>query len=135
MKIAECQKRGGELEIAAAPPREAMPGTNAVAKKAPAIRASEMAFSQINSGFHSRHAPCGMSVDMSMRSPIGVSTGLTATPSVRRDERSDHSGFREPRKRAAARRAVYRSHRNAPADDGSVASRRVGVRAVDHGGI
>jgi hypothetical protein len=28
--------------------------------------------SQINSGFHSRHAPCGRSVDMSIRSPIRV---------------------------------------------------------------
>src|SRR6266852_7143009 len=109
------------------------PRTNAVAKKAPATMASEMAFSQINSGFHSRHAPCGMSVDMSIRSPIRVSTGLTATPSVRRDDGSNHSGFREPRKRAAARRASarrYRSHQNAPADDRSPASRRVGVHTV-----
>ena len=33
--------------------------------------ASETAFSQINSGFHSRHAPCGTSVDMSMISNKG----------------------------------------------------------------
>jgi len=40
------------------------PRTNAVAKKAMASMASETAFSQINSGFHSKHAPCGVSVDM-----------------------------------------------------------------------
>src|SRR5216684_8227783 len=107
--------------------------TNAVVNKAPATMASEMAFSQINSGFHSRHAPCGTSVDMSIRSPIRVSTGLAATPSVRRDDGSNHSGFREPRKRAAARRAFarrYRSHQNAPADDRSPASHRVCVHTV-----
>src|SRR5712692_11496152 len=109
------------------------PRTNAVVKKAPATMASEMAFSQINSGFHSRHAPCGMSIDMSIGSPIRVSTGLTATPSVRRDDGSNHSGFREPRKRAAAGRAFarrYRSHQNAPADDRSPASHRVCVHTV-----
>src|SRR5690348_16038948 len=42
---------------------------NAVAKKAMAARASETAFSQINSGCHSRHAPCGLSIDMSRLSP------------------------------------------------------------------
>src|SRR4029079_5114030 len=40
------------------------PRTNAVTKKAQASMASEMAFSQINSGRQSRHAPCGMSVDI-----------------------------------------------------------------------
>jgi hypothetical protein len=39
--------------------------TNAVAKKAQATNASETTFGQINSGFHSRHAPWGISVDMS----------------------------------------------------------------------
>ena len=33
------------------------------------LSASEMAFSQINSDLQSRHAPCGMSVDMSRISP------------------------------------------------------------------
>jgi hypothetical protein len=40
--------------------------------------ASETAFSQINSGFHSRHAPCGMSIDMSIRSPIRQGSALAS---------------------------------------------------------
>src|SRR5262245_28027011 len=50
------------------------PRTNAVAKKAPASMASETAFNQINSGFHRRHAPCGVSVDMSRISPRNRAT-------------------------------------------------------------
>jgi hypothetical protein len=45
------------------------PSTKAVTKNAPATMASEAAFNQIKSGFHARHAPCGMSVDMSRISP------------------------------------------------------------------
>jgi Cys-tRNA(Pro)/Cys-tRNA(Cys) deacylase len=44
---------------------------------------------------------------MSIRSPIRVSTGLAASPSVRRDDGSNHSGFREPRKRTAAHAAAF----------------------------
>src|SRR5229473_2055908 len=69
------------------------PRTNAVVKKAPATMASEMAFSQINSGFHSRHAPCGMSIDMSRISPRRSCKGATAIRSAHRDNRADHSGF------------------------------------------
>ena len=61
-----------------------------------------MAFSQINSGLHNRHAPYGTSVDISINSPISVSTGPTAA-SNRQNDGSDHSGFREPRKHATTR--------------------------------
>src|SRR5256885_11750207 len=56
----------------------------AVAKNPPAIRLSETAFSQIHPGSHSRHAPCGLKVDIIRLSPKAVGTG--SIQSVRRDQ-------------------------------------------------
>src|SRR6185437_2141303 len=65
--------------------------TMAVAKKATATIASETTLSQINSGFHCRHAPCGVSVDMS-GAPIRAALHATAIRSVSLNDRND-SGF------------------------------------------
>src|SRR3954471_15113846 len=56
---------------------------NAVAKKPPAIRVSETAFSQIHSGCHSRHAPCGLRVDISRLSPKKASGPPRSDPLAR----------------------------------------------------
>jgi hypothetical protein len=71
--------------------------------------ASEMAFSQINSGFHSRHAPCGMSIDMSRIFSKKGCKGATAIRSVHRGQQGrSFRVFRHPRKRNAGRRGVLR---------------------------
>jgi hypothetical protein len=63
---------------------------------------------------------------MSIRSPIRGSIDLATTPSVRRDNDSNHSGFREPRKRAVEpASACLVIHADGVSRDGSVI--RVGL--------
>src|SRR3982750_412894 len=111
-----------------------------------AIMASESAFSQINSGRQSRHAPCGMSVDMSGTLP----TEIIRTTTSRSENRGhtdkiairaagqwrNQSGFPDLRKHTFQRAfgGDLPSHQTVPGDGGSPGNRRGRFRQYDTSG-